>query len=161
MFLKEFEIRWDDLDANWHLSNTSYMSYAGHVRMELLKKIGVGHTQMIQSKLGPVVFNEQISYFKEVLPDQRIQVSAALSGMSADGMFFRFHHDFYFKDGTNLARIVVTGGWIDLKTRKLTALPKALCKEFFHAPKTDDFKILTAADTRQGGQKPEHLKNVP
>ena len=28
MFLKEFEIRWSDLDANRHLANVTYSIYA-------------------------------------------------------------------------------------------------------------------------------------
>ena len=34
-FLKEFEIRWSDLDANRHLANVSYITYAGESRFGL------------------------------------------------------------------------------------------------------------------------------
>lgn len=158
MFLKEFEIRWTDLDANWHLANTSYMGYAAHMRMEFINKIGLGPQQMKSLNIGPVVFNESIHYFKEVLPNQSIQVSAALSGLSAEGKFFSFQHDFYFSDGTNLARVKVIGGWINLSSRKLTALPETVVTNFSRAPKTADFKTMTASDTRKYGEIPKDLK---
>lgn len=158
MLIKEFEIRWSDLDANRHLANTSYMSYAVHMRMSLLKKVGIGHATLNSRNIGPVVFDEHLYYFKEVLPDQNIQVSVALGGYSSDGMFFDFIHNYYAIDGTNLARLCVTGGWIDLKTRKLISLPKEILEKFEHAPKSDNFKLMTSSDTRKWGQKPEPLK---
>ena len=39
MFLKEFEVRWSDLDANRHLSNVSYLTYAGETRMAFLQEM--------------------------------------------------------------------------------------------------------------------------
>ena len=39
MFLKEFEIRWNDLDANRHLANIAYISYASDTRMAFLQHI--------------------------------------------------------------------------------------------------------------------------
>ena len=41
MFLKEFEIRWNDLDANRHLANISFLSFASDTRMKFLKNIGL------------------------------------------------------------------------------------------------------------------------
>lgn len=29
MYLKEFEIRWNDIDANRHMANSAYISFAG------------------------------------------------------------------------------------------------------------------------------------
>ena len=30
MYLKEFEVRWNDLDANRHLANSSYINYESY-----------------------------------------------------------------------------------------------------------------------------------
>ena len=67
MFLKEFEIRWNDLDANRHLANIT-LSYASETRMAFLQKIGMSHAYL-KLAIGPIVFNEHLFYFKEVLPD--------------------------------------------------------------------------------------------
>jgi acyl-CoA thioester hydrolase len=62
MFLKEFEIRWNDLDANRHLANITYLSFASETRMAYLNRIGLSHKDLQQLKIGPVVFNEQRFY---------------------------------------------------------------------------------------------------
>ncbi len=36
MYIKEFEIRWSDLDANLHLGNSTYIDYMSHTRMSFL-----------------------------------------------------------------------------------------------------------------------------
>ena len=90
MFLKEFEIRWSDLDANRHLANISYITYAGEVRMAFLQSLGLTHQRLTSLGIGPVVFDEHLFYFKEALPDQKISVSTVLAGMSKNGTFFEF-----------------------------------------------------------------------
>ena len=57
MFLKEFEIRWNDLDANRHLANITYLSYASETRMAFLNHIGLSHKDLQQRAIGPIVFN--------------------------------------------------------------------------------------------------------
>lgn len=157
MFLKEFEIRWNDLDANRHLANITYLSFASETRMAYLNQIGLSHQHLKQLKIGPVVFNEQLFYFKEVLPDDQIRVSFELEGMSKEGTFFSFVHNFYNKRGNHVARCEMMGAWIHLETRKLTKLPEALIQQFVDTEKTATFKILTAADTRLHGRVPKDL----
>ena len=74
MFLKEFEIRWNDLDANRHLANVSYLSYASETRMAFLQQMGLSHVDLKRLAIGPVVFNEHLFYFKEVLPLSLIHI---------------------------------------------------------------------------------------
>jgi acyl-CoA thioester hydrolase len=64
MFLKEFEIRWSDLDANRHLANVSYITYAGEARLAFLLSLGLNNKKLSEMMIGPVVFNEQFFYFK-------------------------------------------------------------------------------------------------
>lgn len=157
MFLKEFEIRWNDLDANRHLANITYLSFASETRMAYLNQIGLSHKDLQQLKIGPVVLNEQLFYFKEVLPDDQIRVSFELEGMSEEGTFFSFVHNFYNLKRIHVARCEMTGAWINLETRKLTPLPEKLIRPFKDTVKTATFKMLTAADTRAHGRIPQDL----
>lgn len=157
MFLKEFEIRWNDLDANRHLANTSYLSYASETRMAFLQKIGMSHNYLNKFAIGPIVFNEHLFYFKEVLPDDVIRVSFELAAMSKEGTFFEFEHNYYNKEGENVARCEMMGGWMNLKTRKLTGLPEDMLNEFKSSYKTDSFKEITSKDTRRWNKEPKNL----
>ncbi len=158
MYLKEFQIRWNDLDANRHLANSSYISYMSHTRMSRLSELGFDHHWMMEHQIGPVVFYEHIYYFKEVLPGPPIKVSFEIKGLSEDGMFFEFQHNFYDHKGRNIAYCELMGGWINLKSRKLTALDPEWFKKLDNSEKTEDFKILTKEDTRKFAKKPIHLE---
>ena len=157
MFTKEFEIRWSDVDANRHLANSAYINFMSHTRMAYLVEIGFGQEEMAKNNLGPVVFYEHIYYFKEVFPEKPVRVSLELKGLSEDGMYFEFAHNFYDVKGRNVAHCEMLGAWIDLKTRKLSQLPKELYKKFNSITKTDDFRVLTKEDTRKFNKRPKDL----
>ncbi len=157
MFLKEFEIRWNDLDANRHLANITFLSYASETRMAFMQKMGMSHGYLKKLAIGPIVFNEHLFYFKEVLPDDIIRVSFELAAMSREGTFFEFEHNYYNKEGENVARCEMMGGWMNLKTRKLTGLPEDMLNEFKSSYKTDSFKEITSKDTRRWNKEPKNL----
>ncbi|MBO0321187.1 thioesterase family protein [Muricauda sp. CAU 1633] len=157
MFFKEFEIRWSDLDANRHLANSAYINFMSHTRMAYLGQLGFTQKSMAEHNIGPVVFYEHMYYFKEVFAGKPVKVSLGFKGMSEDGMFFEFEHDFYDSKGKNFARCQMMGAWIDLKERKLIGLPQEFLDAFERMEKTDDFKVLTKADTRKFVQIPKDL----
>ena len=158
MFFKEFEIRWSDIDANRHLANSAYINFMSHTRMAYLGLLGFNHKSMAANNIGPVVFYEHVYYFKEAFPGRPVKVSLEFVGMSEDGMFFEFRHNFYDHKGKNFARCEMMGAWIDLKERKLTGLPKEFMEAFEAMEKSEDFKILTKADTRKHVQVPKDME---
>lgn len=157
MYFKEFDIRWSDLDPNWHLANSAYISFMSHTRMSFLMENGFGKEALIKHRLGPVVFYEHVYYFKEIQAGQKVKVSLQLKGISEDGMYFEFVHHFYDPQGKNFASCELMGGWINLETRKLTELPEELLKNLGHLEHTEDFKILTKEDTRKYGKRSKDL----
>ena len=148
-YKKSFEVRWSDLDANRHLANSAYQNMMSHTRMAFLLENGFTQKELVKYNLGPVVFYEHIYYFKEIRPEDKIEVSLKLKGLSNDGTFFAFEHDFYNDKGENCARCEMLGSWIDLKSRKLKSLPQHLLKPLDNLAKTEDFKVLTKEDTRK------------
>lgn len=157
MYKKEFEIRWSDIDANGHLANSAYTNFMSHTRMAFFIEYEFSMQQLAKFGIGPVVFYEHTYYYKESFIGKPITVSLELSGLSEDGMFFKFEHNLYNYKGEHLASSDMLGSWIDLKTRKLTVLPEALIKLSQKFPRTEDFKILTKKDTRVQGKQPKNL----
>ncbi len=157
MYIKEFEIRWSDLDANRHLANSSFINFMSHTRMSFLIGLGLDHKHLVSYGLGPVVFYEHIYYYREVLPGPPIRVSLQLAGLAEDGRFFEFHHDFYDQKGTHMAHCEMMGAWIDLNTRKLTALPEALLLRFDEVERPGNFRVLSREDTRKYAKQPKNL----
>lgn len=157
MYLKKFEIRWDDVDANRHLRNSAYINFMSHTRMSYMFENGMGHDSLEKHNLGPVALYEHVYYFRELFPGRPVFVSLQLLGMAEDGKFFKFLHNFYDENGKNFARAEMLGGWIDMQTRKLTGLPEEYLKMFQEFDKADNFKILTSEDTRKYAQYPQDL----
>ncbi len=157
MYLKTFEIRWSDVDANKHLANSAYVNFMSHTRMAFLLDLGFSYTDLEARQLGPIVLNENIYYFKEVFPGTPLQVSLEITGLSEDGMFFGFRHNFYDHKGRNVARGEMMGAWIDAAKRQLTRLPAEYLEHFAKGPKAKDFRVLTKDDTRAHGRYPKDL----
>ena len=157
MYLKEFEVRWNDLDVNRHLANSSYINFMSHTRLSYMMQNGFGQNSMVTNNIGPVVFYEHMFYFREIFLGKPIRVSLQLKGISKNGMYFEFQHNFYNHKGENMARCNMMGGWIDLQTRKLRDLPNKLFVALNELEKTGDFKNLTKDDTRKFKQFPQKL----
>jgi acyl-CoA thioester hydrolase len=157
MYFKEFDIRWSDLDANRHLANSAYINFMSHTRMGFLIESGFTQKELAKNNIGPVVFYEHVYYFKEAFPGKPVKVSLEISGLSEDGMFFEFLHNFYDANGKNFASCEIMGAWIDLKTRQLIGLPAVFNETLRTVPRAKTFKVLTKEDTRKFGKKPEHL----
>ena len=157
MYFKTFEVRWSDLDANRHLANSAYINFMSHTRMAYMYEHGLTQEVFAQYHVGPVVFYEHMYYFKEVLPGQTVRVSLEIKGLSKDGMFFEFHHNFYDATGKNLARCEMMGGWIDLQRRSLTPLPNDVLDILNNWEKAENFSELTKEDTRRHLKMPQHL----
>ncbi|WP_273568384.1 acyl-CoA thioesterase [Maribacter halichondriae] len=157
MYLKEFEVRWSDVDANRHLANSAYVNFMSHTRMAFLQTLGFDQKTFAEHQIGPVVFYEHIYYFKEVFPGRPIKVSLEVAGMSEDGKFFEFHHNFYDANGKNVAHCEMMGAWMSLKSHGLISLPEDLLEIFTTVEKPEGFKILTKEDTRKFAKTPKDI----
>ena len=157
MFTKQFEVRWNDLDANRHLANSSYVNFMSHTRMAFFEKHGFTLDKISKHQLAPIVFYEHIYYFKEGHISDIITVGLEVTGLSEDGKFFSFNHHFYDESGKNIAHCEMFGAWMDYKTRKLTGLNEQLLPLTKSYPRAENFKILTKADTRKYHKVPVDL----
>ena len=55
MYTKQFEIRWNDLDANQHLGNSKYTEFMSHTRMAFFNAQDLDLNTMNSYGLGPIV----------------------------------------------------------------------------------------------------------
>lgn len=157
MYLKDFEIRWSDVDANRHLANSAYVNFMSHTRVAFFEEHNFSLSKLVKLGISPVIFYEHIFYFKEAFLGTPIRVSVEIKGFSEDGMFFMIEHNFYNHKGENLANCELLGAWINLKTRSLSIIPEELMPEFKKFPRAKDFKVLTKEDTRKFGKRPINL----
>ena len=147
-FVKEFDVRWSDIDANLHLIHTAYSGFMAHTRMCFLDANGINMEAFAQEQLGPVLLNEQIHFIREIRPMETVYVDIELSGMTEDYKIFRFDQGLYNNNGTLAAYSRLMVCFIDMKTRKMTAVPdswKSIMDTMVH---THDFTMLQKQDLK-------------
>ncbi|XOD68888.1 MAG: acyl-CoA thioesterase [Flavobacteriales bacterium AspAUS03] len=157
MYYKKLHVRWGDLDANGHMAHSSYQKFTAHVRISLIHDKGLDLVELVKKGIGSILFYEQIYYFREFLPMETAYITLEIAGFSKDGQFFKFHHNFYKKNGVHAAHSEVLGSWINLRERNLINPPEKILQIMKGLTYTKDFKILTKEDSRVGGVRPQDI----
>jgi acyl-CoA thioester hydrolase len=137
--------RWGDLDSNGHMANAAYLDACVDVRFAYFASRGFPLARFAELAVGPVIFKDEIEYFRELRLLDPMRITLAIAGASEDGSHFRLVNE-YFRarpgDERLAARLVTTGSWLDLKTRKLTRPPEELAATLRAMPRTADFAPL-------------------
>jgi acyl-CoA thioester hydrolase len=124
-YAREFLAGWGTMDANGHMGNTSYLDMAADVRMAFFAEHGIPPAEFRRLALGPVVQKEEIEYFREIGLHETVTVTYAVLAMSPDGTRFTVENEIFLPNGERAAVVRSTGGWLDLRARKLVAPPPA------------------------------------
>lgn len=146
-YIKTFDVRWSDLDANRHLANTSYVAYMVHTRMSYFSDHGFTQEEFAKYQLGPAVIHEEIYYLHEIPPNDTVSVNIELGGRSADHRFQLWEHSLFNGEGRMAGYCKATVCWMDLSTRKVAHLPQTLKDLTDQMPKSDTYRILKKEDT--------------
>jgi acyl-CoA thioester hydrolase len=141
-YAKEFLAGWGTMDFNGHMANTAYLNLAADVRMAFFAEHGFPPSEFRRLALGPVVRKEELEYFREVGLHDTVTVTYAVLAMSADGARFTIENEIWSAGGERAAIVRSTGGWLDLRARKLVTPPPALLAVFTQVPRTPDFVEL-------------------
>lgn len=148
-FTKMFVARWTDMDFNAHMRNTAYLDLAGDLRMMFFQENGFPPAAFVERRVGPVIQRDEMEYFHEVRLLETVVATLSLVGLSADGSRFRIRNEFLKEDGTPVARITSTGGWLDLNLRRIVPPPALLAVALDRMPRAADFAELPARDRPQ------------
>jgi acyl-CoA thioester hydrolase len=145
-YAKEFLAGWATMDANGHMGNTSYLDMAADVRMAFFAEHGFPPAEFRRLAIGPVVRKEEIEYFREIGLHETVTVTYAVLAMSPDGARFTIENEIWRANGERAATVRSTGGWLDLKARKLVAPPPALFATFNQVPRAPNFVELDTSE---------------
>lgn len=141
-YAKEFLAGWGTMDFNGHMANTSYLDLAADVRMAFFAEHGFPPREFHRLALGPVIQKDEVEYFREVGLHEAVTVTHALLAMSVDGTRFVIENEFWRAAGERSARVRSTGGWLDLRARKLVAPPAELLATLAKVPRAPGFVEL-------------------
>jgi len=141
-FIVKPEIRWSDLDPNFHVLHSKYYDFGAYSRMAFLVEHGFTAQVMQQLHIGPILFREECLFKKELNFGDSISINLEISKTTSNYARWSMRHEIY-RNGDILAAIInIDGAWMDTEKRKLTAAPAMIAAIFEGAPKTADFQII-------------------
>lgn len=146
-FTINFTTRWADFDANIHMRHTAYNDYAAEVRLRYFMEHNVTIQDFTKEKTGPILFEENTRFLKEIHMGEDISVNLKVIGLSRNGERWKIQHEVFNKQGKLSAIITVYGAWLDLVQRKLTIPPKKFQTIFDTVEKTSDFEEIILKST--------------
>lgn len=138
-YSKKIEIRWADLDPNFHVLHSKYYDFGAYCRMAFLTEHGITTQLMMDNHIGPIIFREECLFKREIRFGDALEVFLYLSKCNEDGSRWSMMHELWINDNILAAIINIDGAWIDTTIRKL-ARPVEVCKIGLELiPKTEKF----------------------
>lgn len=140
-YSKKIEVRWADLDPNFHVLHSKYYDYGAYCRMSFLTEHGITPAFMIEKNVGPIIFREECLFKREIRLGDNVEVFLKLSKCNEDASKWSMLHELW-TNGDKLAAIInIDGAWIDTLLRKL-AKPPEVCRIGLNLiPKTENFNL--------------------
>ncbi|MFN8248273.1 MAG: acyl-CoA thioesterase [Ferruginibacter sp.] len=142
-FISRLDVRWADIDANFHVLHSKYYDYAATCRMEFLTLHGLSMQVMQEYHIGPILFREECSFKKEIRFGDQVSVTFKVSKASENFARWSIEHEIY-KNGDQLAAITsIDAAWMDTQRRKLVVPPPVIQSIFEKAPKSENFHFIS------------------
>jgi len=138
-YVKPIEIRWSDLDPNFHLRHSVYYDYGAFLRISFLEEHGLTVSFMAQHHFGPILFREECVFKKEIRLGDSVSIDMQLLKAREDQSRWSIQHRILKNKEEVAAVLTVEGAWIDVLKRKLTAPPDAVKHVFEKMPRSEQF----------------------
>ena len=141
-YIKKIELRWSDLDPNFHLRHSVYYDYGAYARISFLEEHGLTARVMGELNFGPILFREECIFRKEIRLGDAISIDLQLTKARQDQGRWSIQHRI-FKNGDILAAVLtVEGAWINTIHRKLAVPPEDIAKVFNDMPRSEQFEWI-------------------
>ena len=141
-YKKKVEIRWSDLDPNFHLRHSVYYDFGAFARISFMHEHGLTPFVMQQQQIGPILFREECIFKKEIHFNDTVEVSLQLLKASKDMSRWTMQHEIFKNKHILSAIITIDGAWIHTGLRKLTSPPPDFIKIYEAIPQSTHFEWI-------------------
>ena len=145
-YTKPVEIRWSDLDPNFHLRHSVYYDMGAYIRMCFLTENGLNTAVLMRHQLGPVLFREECLFKREIHFNDTVSINLVLRQCSPTYSRWTMRHEVVKNGDIVSAIITVDGAWMDTVKRRLTVPAEIVTPTFEQLPRAEDFKWLVKKD---------------
>ena len=141
-FKKSIQVRWSDLDPNFHVRHSVYYDWGAFCRIEFFNQYGLSDLAMREHNIGPILFREECIFRREIRMDDDLFISLEMKQARKDFSRWSIQHRILKGEGELAATITVDGAWLDLQRRKLTVPPPVVVDVYDKMPKAEGFQWI-------------------
>jgi acyl-CoA thioester hydrolase len=139
-FERPVQIRWADIDPNFHLRHSVYYDWAAMCRLDFLTERGMTPALMQKLHFGPIIFREEAVFRKEIKYDDKVSIDLKLLKSRRDFSRWTIVHELKKNADTLSALVTVDGAWINTIERKLFIPPAEVALAFQQLPLDENFQ---------------------
>lgn len=134
------QVRWSDLDPNFHLRHSVYYDWGALCRVAYLSKAGLTLQRMQEVQIGLILFREECIFRREIRLGDAVTIDAKLLKARRDFSRFTIQHEIKKNPETVAAILTVDIAWISTVTRKLAVLPEEDTRLLMEGPFAENFQ---------------------
>jgi acyl-CoA thioester hydrolase len=142
IFSMPVQLRWSDLDPNFHLRHSVYYDWAAMCRIDYLNQKGLTPAVLQKLQFGPIIFREECVFRKEIKYGDTIQINLKLAKGRRDYSRWTIIHEIKKQEDVLCAVVTIDGAWLNIVERKLFIPPAEVAAVFAQMPVGDDFLWL-------------------
>jgi len=142
IFILPLQVRWSDMDPNFHLRHSVYYDWGALCRVDFLSKYHLTPDVMMKLQLGPILLREECVFRKEIRPGDNVTINLELLRSKRNYSRWTIQHTIMKNGDTVSAIITVDGAWIDVVKRKLIVPPQEAIQAFEQMPMVEKFQWL-------------------
>lgn len=141
-YSKPVEIRWSDMDPNFHLRHSAYYDFGAYLRVSFMNEHGLTPFVMQDQHIGPILFREECVFKREIHFSDTVTINVQLVKSTHDMSRWTMVHEIWKNGNTLSAIITIDGAWLDTVTRKLAVPPESFRKVFEDLPRAAHFSWI-------------------
>jgi acyl-CoA thioester hydrolase len=137
-YIKSIEVRWADLDPNFHMLHSKYYDLGAYIRMCFFVENGITQHELHAHRLGPILLREECTFRKEIRFGDKVDIDMQIIKARPNLLRWSIRHHIH-RNGELSAIISVDGSWIHLDRRKMAMPPQQFVDVFQQMPRSNDF----------------------
>ena len=144
-FIETLQVRWSDLDPNFHLRHSVYYDWGAMCRLDFMNKFGLTSEVLIRLQFGLILLREECVFRREIQMGDNVTINLVLLKSKRDYSRWTIQHKIMKNGDTVSALITVDGAGLNTAKRKLTAPSQEAIHVFEQMPHAENFQWIDKA----------------
>ena len=141
-YSRAVDIRWSDLDPNFHLRHSVYYDWGAFCRIEYFNEHELTPDVLYKLHMGPILFREECVFRREIRLGDAVSIDLKIMKARKDFSRWSIQHHITKHGGELAAVLSVDGAWMNVLQRKLATPPEAIWHVFEAMPKDEKFEWM-------------------